>query len=871
MLIAAGLCGHGLVVADEPLDELAGFLKRHCVRCHQGEEASGGVDLAGPVEFTPERFAHWQDVLHNIQRGDMPPAKAAPPADKDRQAFLEQVRARLDRVLADAGSRDFRALRLTNQQIAWSWKDLLAIDRDYSRDLIEDPVGQHGESMQSTLELSGGYMEVYLQTLQAALREAIPDLQNPPQPYRLRGNDWEQMHYLSRNDLAHGQRRHHKPYRGPEWLGDRFQIPLPPNHFFRIYLHDNRQSGQFRVRLRVRNEPPRQGGERARHEMTVFMDKGFKSPMHAVDNFTVEARPGTQEFEVFGNVADFPGVDPAPVREDEDPYGVETHFKYRFITVQNCSPLRSPSDKPVKNQDWVLHGDGHFVRADDQWIDAWGEEFGRQNWLKRSHAGAQHLTMGKPAVYKQVMEDTSHVVIERIEFDLPWQWPPRSMQPFLQGDQLTDASIAQAVRDFAARAWRRPLTKAETESLDDLIQRTLARSSTQAEALRDLLAAVLADSRFLFLTDLETSARLQNFELVSRLAAFLWRSVPDDELLRLADTDDELSTEQVAKQTQRMLADRRADRLVADFASQWLAFSRLDQVAVNPNYYGWWNPQFKHYMKQESVAFLNVLLRDELSCLNLLASDFVVVNDMMAKFYELPAPDSGHRFGRVPAPPGRGGVLTQAAFLLAHSTGEDAHAVQRGVWLRGRLLGDPPRDPPPAVPALDELDAPESEAWSTKARLAAHRTGVCYDCHKDIDPWGIAMEAYDATGKTRDRILKILPDGKRRLRLPVESQAEIRGAEVAGMSQLQQRLRADFSASFARGFSATMLSTALGRPLTYRDHDAIESVSQSFRQHDHRMSALIAAIVLHPLFRHPHGAGLAPALPVSTPLPEETR
>ena len=94
---------------------------------------------------------------------------------------------------------------------------------------------------------------------------------------------------------------------------------------------------------------------------------------------------------------------------------------------------------------------------------------------------------------------------------------------------------------------------------------------------------------------------------------------------------------------------------------------------------------------------------------------------------------------------------------------------------------------------------------------------------------------------------------------------------VAGMSQLQQRLRADFSASFARGFSATMLSTALGRPLTYRDHDAIESVSQSFRQHDHRMSALIAAIVLHPLFRHPHGAGLAPALPVSTPLPEETR
>ena len=136
-----------------------------------------------------------------------------------------------------------------------------------------------------------------------------------------------------------------------------------------------------------------------------------------------------------------------------------------------------------------------------------------------------------------------------------------------------------------------------------------------------------------------------------------------------------------------MLDDRRSRRFVSDFTSQWLNFSKLDQTAVNPNYYGWWNPHFKSYMKQESVEFLDLLLRKKLSCMNLVSSDFVVLNDMMAKYYGIPKPISGHRFSKIAAPAERGGILTQASFLTAHSTGEDAQCCTSRRVAEGTFAG----------------------------------------------------------------------------------------------------------------------------------------------------------------------------------------
>ena len=838
----------------EETPTIASFFKDHCTKCHNAKKKKGGINFLKLTDFRLENAKHWQEALDNLQRGDMPPEESIQPSIANRKAFVAQVLKELDHVYAGSDKRDFRFSRLTNSQIAWSLRDLLQIDRDFSGDLIEDPAGKHGESLQSELELTAGHMEVYLNALQKAVDLAVPDLNNPPKTYVLHGNDWEKQHYLNRNDLAHGNRRKHRRYRGPQWLGDDFEVPVPPNHFFRIYVDDNRQQGPFRVRIKVRNEPPQKGGDLAKHEFSLFFDRGFKSPQHTIDSFTVEAKQGPQEFEVFGNVFDFPGVDPAPVSK-EDPYGITAHFHYRFLTVQNTSPLTSPSDKPVTNKDWVTKGDAHFIRADDRWTDAWGQDFAKTNWLKPSHAGSDHPTRGKPAVYKEVMKDTSYAVIERIEFDLPWQWPPASVQPFLKDGKLDDDAIAAGLKSLAKKAWRRPLTEGEAKELDALIDDTLKSSESKSDALRDLLMAVFADTRFLFYSDVEKKQTMQNHELVGRLAAFLWRSVPDQQLFDLASRNGPITDPELSAEVKRMLADSRSDRFISDFTSSWAGFPKLEQIAINPNYYRWWNPKYKDYMKLEPAAFLKTLLQEDLSCLNCLSSDFMVINDVMAKYYGAPLPGSGHRFSKVPAIEGRGGILTQAAFLLAHSDGEDAHAVNRGVWLRGRLLGDPPRDPPPEVPDLSDLDKadPDAAGLSTKDRLSVHRKGICLDCHADIDPWGIAMESLDAAGKFRDKILRLTPEHKIKKRsLRVIDETEVRGSSVKGMVELKKLLREKHAKDFARGFSSSMLSFALGRPLSYQEDKALAHLTSEFEKSDYRMASLIDEIVRLPAFRHPN-------------------
>ena len=838
---------------DKPL-KVGNFFEAHCTKCHNSQKKKGGINLSELNDFRIENAKLWQEILDNLQRGDMPPEESTQPSISNRKTFVAQVHKELDKVFADSKKRDFRFSRLTNSQIAWNLRDLLQIDRDFTGDLIEDPVGKHGDSLQSEMELTSGHMEVYLSVLQSAIELAVPDLNKPPKPYVLNGNDWEKQHYLNRNDLAHGNRRKHRRYRGPEWLGDDFEVPVPPNHFFRIYIDDNRPEGQFRIRIRMRNEPPKDGGTLAKHEFSVFFDRGFKSPQHTIDNFTVEAKPGSQEFEIFGNVFDFPGVDPAPVSK-EDPYGIMAHFHYRFLTVQNSSPLTSPADKPATNQNWVIFGDAHFIRADDRWTDAWGQDFARRNWLKPSHGGSDHRTRGKPAVYKEVMKDTSYAVIERIEFDLPWQWPPASVQPFMKEGKLDDKAITFGVKSLAERAWRRPLTENENKELDALIRQKLNTSDSKTDTLRDLLMAVLADTRFLFFTDIEKTQKMQNHELVSRLAAFLWRSAPDKKLFDLADRAKAITDTELSAEVKRMLKDSRAERFIADFTYSWVGLPKLDQIAINPNYYRWWNPKYKDYIRQEPIAFMKTLLQEDLSCLNLLSSEFMVINDVMAKYYGVDLPESGHRFSRVPASDGRGGILTQAAFLLAHSDGEDAHAVNRGVWLRGRLLGDAPRDAPPEVPALSDLGETNSDfaALSTKERLSIHRKGICLDCHADIDPWGVAMESLDATGKFRDKILRLTPDQKLKKRvLKVIDEAEVRGSPIKGINDLKNLLLEKHTNDFARGFSSSMLSFALGRPLSYNENKALAHLTSEFEKSDYKMASLIDKIVRLPAFRHPN-------------------
>ena len=153
------------------------------------------------------------------------------------------------------------------------------------------------------------------------------------------------------------------------------------------------------------------------------------------------------------------------------------------------------------------------------------------------------------------------------------------------------------------------MTKNEARELDTLIGDTLKSSESKSVALRDLLMAVFADTRFLFYSDVEQTQTMQNYELVGRLAAFLWRSVPDQSLFDLADRERTITDTELSTEVKRMLADSRSDRFISDFTSDWAGFPKLEQIAINPNYYRWWNPKYKDYLKLEPAAFLKTLLQ----------------------------------------------------------------------------------------------------------------------------------------------------------------------------------------------------------------------------------------------------------------------
>ena len=289
-------------------------------------------------------------------------------------------------------------------------------------------------------------------------------------------------------------------------------------------------------------------------------------------------------------------------------------------------------------------------------------------------------------------------------------------------------------------------------------------------------------------------------------------------------------------------------RFIEGFVAQWIDFTRLDQIAVDPNYY----PSFKdrgmrikEYMKQECVEFFARILHKDVSCLSFLESDFVMVNEVLAEHYGITGVFTP-RFVRVAAPNDRGGgVLAQAAVMLAQSNGQDAHAVNRGVWIRSRLLGDPPSDPPPDVASLPEpsSDAKARVPVSIKQRLDLHlKTGTtCYDCHKDIDPWGIATEGFDAVGLPRRSIKKAGP---------VVKKVTIDEQEIDGLLPLKKFLLEQRHQQFAYGFTRHMLSHALGRPITFRDEQTVLALQSEFKKSGYKMRSLIKAIVTSDIFRH---------------------
>ena len=435
-------------------------------------------------------------------------------------------------------------------------------------------------------------------------------------------------------------------------------------------------------------------------------------------------------------------------------------------------------------------------------------------------------------------------------------WPPAQHKAILLPSKQRSNEEAYSkivIRNFMRRAFRRPIHDEEIVPYYRFFRSTRPEMETFEDAIRETLAMVLISPDFLFLVEPSGSSKrsISDWELASRLSYFLWSSMPDTHLFNLAKKEALRKPEILEKEISRMISDERSWQFVEQFADQWLDIGALQRVAINPNYYPEFDPTLKASMRGETIHFFGELFQKNLSALNILDSNFTMLDEPLAKHYGLAGP-KGSRFERVSIKPGdhRGGVLAHGSVLLGNSTGEDSHPVKRAVWIRERLLDDAPAPPPPDVPALDSTD-PNFAALSVRDQLAEHRKQIsCNECHRNIDPWGISLENFGADGLWREQILRKKVKGKGMIKLPVLSEAILPdGKKIEGIADLKKHLLEDRREQFARAFTSKLLTYALGRRLELIDQKTVDELTSKFIKSEYRIKDLIYLIVASKTFQ----------------------
>ena len=370
---------------------------------------------------------------------------------------------------------------------------------------------------------------------------------------------------------------------------------------------------------------------------------------------------------------------------------------------------------------------------------------------------------------------------------------------------------------FATRAWRRPLTDKEKQSLRSFYDKTLTADPDPRTAIRAVIARILVAPQFLYRVEQSSSKALTGFELASRMSYFLWSSIPDDELSRAAAAGELSDAQQIRRQAKRMLADPKARRLSTEFFGQWLGFYRFDEFkGVDTSRFPEFTNEVRESMYDEAVSFFEHIVRNDRPIREIVFADYTFLNQPLAKFYGLK--NEVKSKGRVELVAGangfqRGGLLRLGAVLTATSAPLRTSPVKRGDWILRRVLGTPV-PPPPAdagsIPADDKLFG----GLTLKQKLTAHkRNATCANCHVRIDPLGFSLEHFDSTGRWREKY----SDGK-----AIEDSDELSDhTPIAGINGLLDYLKVKED-QVRRTLASKLLGYALGRTVLASDQPLID-------------------------------------------------
>jgi len=504
--------------------------------------------------------------------------------------------------------------------------------------------------------------------------------------------------------------------------------------------------------------------------------------------------------------------------------GVRTDVGPRLSRFAEPKPLRSAT------------ADRYSFRAPLSSFASPDTEKGNANYL----AGLQEIAIrSEPTDDRQI----PRVLVRAVEIEGPFYetWPPEGHReiffPSLHKDDPPKYA-REVIARFATRAFRRQPHAKELESLVEVWRESYELAKHFQGSVRHALLVVLTSPQFLYLTEESAGPQaepLSPHELAAKLSYFLWNTTPDGHLLSLVEGGRLKAS--LSSEVERLVADDRFSQFTEEFVSGWLSLNKFDVVNINRGRYPRLLRETKRELRKEPIHFVTHLMRENLPLRNLISSDFIVANDVVAGYYGLGA-KAEHGYAFAPVRHGGdtlGGILTQAAILSGLSDGSESNPVKRGAWLARKIIAEPPDPPPPNVPDLP--DEKEAKGKTLRERLEQHRNQEgCAQCHQKIDPWGLPFEQFDAGGLLKQAKVDASST------LPDET-------EIADTNDLKRYLAEDRLDQVAYSFLQHLASYAIGRSLTFNEIEYLRREGRKNLGTDgYRLRDCVLFVIESPMF-----------------------
>lgn len=454
--------------------------------------------------------------------------------------------------------------------------------------------------------------------------------------------------------------------------------------------------------------------------------------------------------------------------------------------------------------------------------------------------------------------ESEAIAVRHLEMEGPIieMWPPKGHQLLLgeRGvDEINSSSIRPILEEMAPKLFRRPVPALTIDEFDDFY-REVSKDATELEAFRLTVKAMMASPYFIY--HVEPDGGPDQYGLANRLSYFLWRSVPDEELMSLASAGRLSNPETLAEQVERMLEDEKSERFLEDFVDQWLLVEKVGEMQPDSKLYPEYDEELERAMIMETRGFIREMIEEDEPLTNLIDSDWAYLNDHLAEHYGIEGVE-GNGFRRVSLEGQdtiRGGLLTQASILNVTSNGTTTSPVVRGVFVLDHILGTPAPPPPPDVPPIE----PDIRGASTiKEQLAKHREiAQCANCHKKIDPYGMAMENFDVIGGWRENYRALEPtrnprhpklvDGK-----PVDANDRLpRHGSFSDFEGFRDLLKKDERLVY-ENMAHKLAVFALGRKMDFADDKTLKKIAADTKRGGGGLRTMIRGLVTSEMFARP--------------------